>query len=138
MTIIAYRSGVMAADTASILGDGTKLSNDKKIIKVMGHLFGLCGSYCPDIAEAADWWLHDSGAMGRWAFTMLVVTPEGRVELVGDDGVFNTITEDYFAIGSGAQCALGAMHAGATARQAAKAAIQWNDSCGGRVMWRRL
>jgi hypothetical protein len=143
MTVIAYRDGVMASDSHACWANGTKLLDDTKVARRRGHLFGLAGNDIPDLGMAVDWWLDGDGPYANWSvagheFALLVVDPRGRVELVDQARRFTTIVAPFFAIGSGALCALGAMHAGADARQAVAAAIQWVDGCGGRVMSRRL
>ena len=136
MTTIAYRDGVLAADTLMTRGD-SKLVGITKIAKgADGRMGGAAGSagFC------ATWraWLrgeasrpepkseNDSTDCG------LVIWPDGRVELHEQSGSFE-VASAYIAIGSGRPEALGAMHAGGDAEAAVRAAIAHDCHTGGDV-----
>lgn len=129
MTIIAYRDGVMAADTCAT--DGF-LTNCLKLYKKQGHVIGFCG----DVAQAmvfVDWFFNqkknrkpDLAQEGEW-----------EAMILNKDGVTTwdkslrplPISDDFYAIGSGSQLAMGAMEAGATAEEAALIACKRNPYC---------
>ena len=69
--------------------------------------------------------------------TAIVVRPNGLVEFHDRRGTY-TPRGDYFVAGSGADIALGAMAAGASARKAVKIAIEYDTQTGGKINWARL
>lgn len=140
MTCIAYRDGVMAADSEMNIGGVKSLC--VKIAKKNGHLIGLCGSDCPPLAEFLDAFAEqDEDArklMKDFNFAGLVVTPAGEMQLWDQKLTFEPLKTSFYAIGSGGDVAIGAMEMGADARKAVKAAIKWSVGCGGHVATRRL
>lgn len=132
MTTIAYRDGVIAADTCVSIsteaGGARKFRTEKlfrKRVKVKGrfeeHILGTAGEASPSLVFV-DWYGSGKPAPEIFAdlgpdFTILIATPRGLFEADAycrPERVF----ESFYAIGSGAKAALGAMHAGANARQA--------------------
>jgi hypothetical protein len=141
MTAIAYRSGLLAADT--LCGYGTIKAHEPKIIKKDGYLLGIAGNDMPSLEDVVRWFFIDLKAHRRNEFkdadfTALVVTPAGRIQAWHHSGLCQPITEKFWAIGSGRAVCMGAMERGATSPQAVAAAIKWADSCGGRVLTRKL
>lgn len=123
MTVVAYTRGVMAADSSCFIGD-TAVHPAKKIWQVGGGLVGCAGDLYAMVAFVR--WLLD-GAIDEdypnLSFEAIVVDPSGRVRAYdgGNPEPFD-VKVPYCAIGSGRDFALGAMHAGADARGAVKAA----------------
>ena len=142
MTAIAYRAGIMAADTRSV-HEYVKV-DETKIFRADGHLIGVMGEACPSNAELAKWFLAAPDKSFRpefkdHKFTLLIVNPKGKSVLLHSSGRFYPIVHQRFwAIGAGAECCMGAMEAGATAEEAVRAAIKWQRDCGGRVTVRKL
>lgn len=130
MTTIAYRDGVLAADTAMHRGT-TRVDGITKIVRASDGLLagaaGTAGYNGSFLAWAVDGRLraepppvakedndnYDTG---------LIFHPDGLVELFEPSGRFEA-RPAYFAIGSGRDAALGAMFSGADAVTAVKAAI---------------
>ncbi|MHC2552365.1 hypothetical protein [Bradyrhizobium elkanii] len=137
MTTIAYRHGVLAADTQSIGGGAITAQNLVKIVKRKkdGALCGASG-YLAFVQAFHRWFL--AGERGRFptfhdgdrAFVAIKGKP---IEMFESVGSFEYDPE-YVAIGSGMEFALGAMHAGANAVDAVKAAIHHDPGSGGEVM----
>lgn len=138
MTTIAYRDGVLAADTRGTSGD-TIINRVIKIAKVGKVLAGTCGT--SSLAREFRAWLG-AGAKGEppanphpanaeWSYWALVVTPD-RVWQFQESGVVEVLTP-YTAMGSGRDFALGAMAHGATAEQAVRAAIAHDSASGGEI-----
>lgn len=136
MTTIAYRDGVLAADTMYCRGDSSIVGVVKIAIGADGRKGGACGSATflsawlawingeasrPEAAKDAD--SCDAG---------LIIWPGGRIEIFEPGGSFS-VTSEYFAMGSGRPEALGAMHAGADPEAAVKAAIAHDCHTGGEV-----
>ena len=121
MTTIAYKDGVLAADR-SVWQDDTYVGERSKITRV--HTGGLAGA-----AGTASF----VSAFLQWAGGVREDCPprgEGDVGFVVNHDTMLQYDEageyiahaPYFAWGSGADVALGAMHAGVSATDAVKAA----------------
>jgi hypothetical protein len=140
MTVIAYRDGVMVADTQMQLG--AIKSRCEKIAKKNGHLIGLSGNECPPLSVfMAAFGKKDEEArklVGAFKFNALVVTPKGELQFWDSSMTFEPLLTDFYAIGSGSEVAIGAMEMGASSRRAVMAAIKWCSGCGGPVTTLRL
>jgi len=142
MSTIAYRDGIMAADTRAYSGGVTPVGEKAKIRKLAdGTLIGVSSTVPGGGETVIDWWErgHPKGETLPSSFTMLAVDPKGRVFYVTDGThVSGPLAAPFFAIGSGSDYALGAMAVGSTAREALKVAIELDVWTGGRVMWLTL
>ena len=140
MTCIAYRDGVMVADTEMSIG--YVKSRCVKIAKKNGHLIGLSGSECPPLATfVSAFGKKDEEArktLKDFKFTGLIVTPKGEIQLWDSSLTFEPLTTPFYAIGSGGEVAIGAMEMGASARRAVMAAIKWCSGVSGPVTALRL
>jgi ATP-dependent protease HslVU (ClpYQ) peptidase subunit len=149
MTTIAYRDGIIAADsqvTHEAAGDKSGAGSHKHTCqklytkKAFGYhaVIATAGESAPGMLFV-DWYgkkgkppevLHDTD------FTCLVLDEDGLWE-------FNSfcraekIEEPFYAIGSGAKAALGAMHMGASAIEAVEIAKKIDPYTGGKVTWMR-
>lgn len=134
-TAITYRDGVLAADTLALFGD-IKVLDDVKIQLVgdpVQFVFGMSGNACPSNALFSRWLLDKSSCdISSYDFNALTVTKDG-VFTVGERGDWDPVPKDFWAVGSGATVAFGAMEQGATAEQAVAAAIKWCPLVGGEV-----
>lgn len=137
MTIIAYRDGVMAADS-QVTGNFTTLGI--KLHRKSGKIIGFAGDLHqalvfvdwyfdskqrkPDIANENDWvaLVASKDGLEEWNHSLRPVR----------------VPEMFYAIGSGAEVAMGAMEAGASAKRAAEIACKRADGCGGPVVTMRL
>ena len=137
MTTIAYRSGIIAADTQSIGGNAITATNLTKIVRRSkdGALCGASG-YLAFVQAFHRWFLgNERGRVpgfhdGDRAF---IVRKGKPIEMFESVGSFDYEPE-YIAIGSGMEFALGAMHAGASAADAVAAAIAHDPGTGGKVI----
>lgn len=132
MTTIAYKAGIMAADTRAYAGFNSPLGTKRKIRRLAnGTLIG-CSTNQVGLGEAIlDW--YENGAKPEEGprppdevkFTFLAVLPDGSA-FYGYDSYFlsGPITADCFAIGSGEGVAHGAMRAGASAIRAVEIAAE--------------
>lgn len=144
MTTIAYRDGVMAADSQGTSGDVAACTRIK-MFEAHGWLIGGAGnSTC--LEEFQSWFIQEraDGKLGPCppslqtkdgAWNVLCVSIEQPTVVYQlEDGRWPyRIFGKYHAIGSGYAIALGAMAAGATAEQAVKAAIKHDIYSGGPV-----
>lgn len=136
MTTIAYRDGVLAADTLHS-SNGIVVAHRPKVVRLeSGALLATKG--CSGFGRSLLAWLEAGRdgpqPVGSDGDGGLLLTADGSLE-----GLENGFTEimlgaPYFAFGSGAEIALGAMHAGATAEQAVAAAITHDVYSGGEVV----
>lgn len=138
MTTIAYRSGVLAADTGTTVG-GTRIGDTSKIGRAVdGSLYGAAGR--STYASAFREWAHDMRCGtppeaivdGNYCDRGLIVYPDGRIEIYEQGGKF-TVAAPYYAMGSGRCEALGAMHAGGDAEAAIRAAMAHDESTYGHI-----
>ncbi|HVJ31681.1 MAG TPA: hypothetical protein VND94_01085 [Terriglobia bacterium] len=140
MTVIAYRDGIMAAD--SLMQLGSTKARCRKIAKHRGHLIGLSGNVCPPLDTFIELFFSededDRRFLSTFDFDALIVTPAGEIQVWEQRLCFETPPVPFWAIGSGQDCAMGAMEMGATAKQAAAAAIKWVPNIGGPVTTRSL
>lgn len=139
MTTIAYRDGVMAADSGAWHNSASHAWANKLARGPDGTLFGCAGSAAE--AEAFLCWVR-AGYEGDMpkprakdedsSFIVLRVPVGGPVELLT---AFGTERYDapYFAIGSGAETALGALFVGASAERAIEAAKEHASGAFGEV-----
>ena len=132
MTTIAYKAGIMAADTRAYAGFNTPLGHKHKIRRCAdGTLIG-CSTNQVGLGEAVLSWYEGGAdpdrapkAASEVKFTLLAVKSNGEA-FYGYDSFFlsGPITAECFAIGSGEGVAHGAMRAGASAVRAIEIASE--------------
>jgi len=104
-----------------------------KVFRIGPDLFGFAGS-----VNERDKWLkwHRNGRKGVRPklenFVALQLTAAGLFE-ISSDGLEMLIERGFHAVGSGGPAAIGAMLAGADARQAAEIACQVDIGSGGEI-----
>lgn len=133
MTTIVYRNGVMAADTRAYSGDKQPIGQKNKIGQVelsSGEIitFGISTPH-PGYSEQIRAWLGNERSADyepqEREFDMLLVDGKGEVYFFHNNFVpSGPLTAEYFAAGSGAEYALGALAHGADAVEAVEAAAQ--------------
>jgi hypothetical protein len=131
MTTIAFRDGIMAADSMCVAGD--VLTPGKKVFRRQGHLIGLAGDYVDARRYVEAFKTKDTKDLSG-NFDILLW--DGK-HLYEDDKRNNPIRMSrmpYYAIGTGAAVAFGAMCMGATAKEAVAAAIMFDSNTNGRVV----
>lgn len=141
MTCIAFRAGVMAADSLVLLRDVDMGPHTKVFRGPDGSLLAAAGtSYACELLGKA----HECGekvpseALKDASVSALVAKPDGRLYHITDTDPALEIHREWFAQGSGADYALGAMAVGATAEEAVAAAIACSNTCGGPITAMRL
>jgi len=137
MTTIAYRDGVLAADTQITCG-GTIGGYAQKAFRKGAVLYATAGSSGP--GEAFRNWLE--GGMKGDAPDMAedkdsdghgYIFPGGDRVVWRYNKVWASHSAPFFAYGSGADIALGAMAMGATAEEAVRVAAKFDTGTGGEV-----
>jgi 20S proteasome alpha/beta subunit len=144
MTIVAYKDGVIAADTL-VCEQTLKVGHTTKITALAGGgVAGAAGEFA--LAQRFLTWAaqHNTCELRRFdigenvdGFVGLIVTPNeyrmGEVVRYDFRGNPARIFAPFAAIGSGTDMAFGAMAAGATAKEAVAIAIQYDPYCGGDI-----
>ena len=143
MTIVAYRDGIMAADSVGWTGSATVKSPVAPKIKRLpdGGLIG-CGGNTSEIVRVCAWMINPSLPTPTLdkdeCFSAIWVKPDGSLWLGGYDLNFYQLYDQFFAIGSPTAFVFGALHAGASAEAAVQLAIDHTDSVGGKIQVERL
>ncbi|HSE77284.1 MAG TPA: hypothetical protein VLG66_04720 [Alphaproteobacteria bacterium] len=143
MTTVAVRDGVMAADTLLIRSE-VRCSIGKIFRRDYG-LVGGAGSRS-DILRLLEW--YDGDRRGKPDFVgygddrpevdLLILERDGGLVVISQYLVITRLREPFFAIGSGAAAALGAMHAGCDARRAVEIAARVDVNTQEPVEWATL
>lgn len=150
MTVIAYRDGVLAADSLICdgnlrVGVGSKLKQSKD-----GYVFGFAGS-CAQVQRLFAFIDSVDDAAGANVVKFedpqevqfpavpdidgIMIAPGGEVYFIDPDAhTVIPFSADFAACGSGGSVAMGAMAAGACATDAVSAAIALCIDCGGDVV----
>jgi hypothetical protein len=149
MTCIAYRDGIIAADSQETDGNNIKTPCQKLFRiakgKNKGHILATQGASFSGMVFV-DWYAGAREEMPSSdrdlidsddAFGILLLTPKGLFE-VDKSCRPVPISTSFYAIGDGGPIAMGAMEMGASARRAVAAACKWNIHCSGPVAWMEL
>lgn len=138
MTTVAYRDGVLAADT---LGCSHIRRHCKKLHRVGDSILGFSGNYM-DCLHFVRWFEKKDGPLTFANFrndnsdapdVAAIVVCNGEAEKWTEHCQPTPIYEPFFAIGSGAQAAMAAMHMGASAKEAVKIAMLIDPHTAGEV-----
>lgn len=141
MTTIAYRDGVIAADTGMSYGNSRHGECSKIARNHRGDLAGAAGA-AGFVAPFLRWFSTGEGdgpdkpvpkSDNSGSDISFIVRAGGSIE-VQDSGGSYTVTAPYYAIGSGSPEALGAMFAGADPEMAVRAAMQHDSHTWGDVV----
>lgn len=144
MTVIVFRDGVMAADSAVWQGD--IIAGYRRKIRRLpdGSLFASCGRQSH--GDACFQWLSEHAgdpdkrppADEEKMFGALIITTSGVMKIEHDMRVFAAIPAPYYVEGAHLEFLHGALTMGATAEEAVRLAIQFGDSAAGEVQVERL
>jgi hypothetical protein len=138
MTILAYRDGVLAADSACT-DRGIHIGTVRKLGRAQdGSVFGAAGriGHCKrflDWAEAGMEGALDIKENEDEGFSGLVIRPDRTVWCVDTSGAMTQLHTAFAADGGAMKLALGAMAAGATAVEAVSIACGLDTDCRGPV-----
>lgn len=145
MTIIVYRSGVLAADAAVYAGDRQSGTTTKIVRGKHGGIAGAAGTHAT--CQAFLQWFERGMPAGKFTppddgdlgFGALMVDATGAVTRMNRHGIIYQAPEaDYHIEGSGEDVAAGALEHGATAEEAVEIAIRLHPFCGGPIVVERL
>lgn len=125
----------------SLCSDGGTRMNVTKARRIKGDLVGIAGSLSSGIAFW-DWYKagadKESGDIPDPDLVALLLDSRGRLWCYESSLHKIRIEEPFYAIGSGHQAALAAMHRGATPAEAVRIAAKYDVNTGGRVRTLRL
>lgn len=144
MTTIAYRSGVVAADTRASYGSGLSPETCHKITLGKTHpvIYAIVGDVKTaqaavrelEITKVAPWDGGDTEDLDIDAGTdVYVFHADGRIIGFEDSHVWREIDAEFLAFGSGRPAALGALHMGADPVEAVRIAALVDPATGGRI-----
>jgi ATP-dependent HslUV protease subunit HslV len=138
MTTIVYKDGILAYDSRITDDYNTIVGHVDKGCKTEQHLVAVCGDFTA-VAVLIEW--ARSGFDPRQkpkmkkdaSFEMVAVDKKGVIQSFEESLTPVILDDKMYAAGSGKNFAFGAMHAGATAKQAVIAAASYDAATGGRV-----
>lgn len=145
MTVVAYKAGIIAADSRETWNDGAVCMCDK-LFRIRtgphkGHIVATTGSSSPGMVFV-DWYSDPKQERPKIQFEeefflCVVLTPHGLFS-ADDHCRLIEVHEKEAAFGAGAPWAASAMAYGASAVQAVKFACRYNAYCAPPVKWMRL
>jgi hypothetical protein len=139
MTTIAWRDGVLAADSTGDSG-GVRVNITKIFPAGKGRWAAMAGDYALGIRYIrafAKGETIDLSADEAKEFHVVIMNPDGTLLECEDGKTALPIEDRFYAIGSGRKCALAAMACGKSAIQAVRIAAQFDINTGGAVIHRR-
>jgi ATP-dependent protease HslVU (ClpYQ) peptidase subunit len=145
MTTIAYRDGVIAADSRVTIKDFVDSNNDKKIYRLSdGSLFGASGDLVGGLKlldllkatlKAKKFVIPNANVKSTKA---LFITPYGTPFYYEAGYWEKRKKNEYLGIGTGGKYALAAMDAGADAITACRIGAKRDIYSGGTIRWLEL
>lgn len=139
MTTVAYKDGILAADSQSWQGD-VRSGLVKKIRRLNdGSLIGVAGTY-GHIQVFADWW-HKGGDLDnlpQLGESTVIHIRSKTVTIFEYGGHYDISKRRYWSGGSGHVIAKVAMECGKNAYEAVKVAVMFDAWSGGPVRHMRL
>lgn len=141
MTAIAWRAGVMAADTVGwVSGSHVKIPTRPKIRRSDKGLVACCGQ-TGEIEAFHEWHSRGGGKPTLdkdEGFVALWVDPYGCVQLSDFTLRWAPVVHGFLAIGAPDRFMMGVLFAGGSAEDAVRLAIEHTDGAGGSVQVERL
>lgn len=144
MTAIAYRDGILAADSV-----GWGAQNSAVIVPVVPKIkrtearaiYACCG-WDIDIYAFDRWVIYPAERPDPFnrddGFQALMLREDGTLWLFDNSLRCAPVVAPFYAIGANTGFLMGAMHAGASAAEAVRLAIVHTDGAGGTVQVERL
>lgn len=137
MTTIVCDGHTMCGDT-QLTGDDGQVSVVRKVFKVHGTLLGIAGTY-DDCMQFVEWF--KGGGHGKVKLddvSAIMLRPNGHMLYFDGSSHPYRIRDKFTAIGSGSSAALGAMHMGASPKQAVAVASKVDSYTGGKITTRTI
>lgn len=141
MTTVAWKGNVLAADTMATNLDNNLRSKVTKLHRLPGRIIGFAGDIQSSLRFIEWMQLGDRNAKKpRYKFCefdAIELNAEGAWLWDHDFGAMK-IENNFYAIGSGAPVAIGAMEMGASPLKAIHVAAKWDANTGGNVISLKL
>lgn len=140
MTTIAYRNGVLAADTLGVYGGNVReTTGAQKIMRAKdGSLLALTGDFAVTHTYASQLARGETPApLSKDSGRVIHIAKSGKITVHEDGGSF-PLGAKSFAYGSGSDAARGAMLMGANAVTAVRVASKVDIRTGGDVRFLKL
>lgn len=136
MTTIAYRDGVLAADTLQTAPGGITSKCATKIGGKNGVLWAATGdaAWCKSFRDWVATGMAGDAPKADEESGGIIFAPGNTIIVFHRNGVEQREGLPFWADGSGQDYALGAMQVGATAEEAVRAAAAWDHHTGGEIM----
>lgn len=132
MTTIAFRDGIVAADSRTSSGGGwINPSPETKLFREGDAVIALCGDWA-DCAALRQWIANPDGPQPNGDCTVIVFRLD-EVRVYSSGGSF-VETSAFRAWGSGTPAALGALHAGCSAEESVRIACLVDPYSAGPIM----
>jgi ATP-dependent protease HslVU (ClpYQ) peptidase subunit len=137
LTIVAYKDGVLAGDKLNV--HGSRYAMITKIRKINGELIGIAG---PTILATllfewiekhkfqADLFPEGQKEKDGNICTVIRITKDKKIFIYENSSTPWLCENEFYALGSGCEYAMGAMAAGATAKEAVEICGKWAPLCG--------
>ena len=141
ITTIAYRLGILAFDSKAVENDTTHKGLCDKGRQTKALIMAGCGN-ASDIECVMNWLEAGGGEDKKKDFNLYAREVKCEVIAIDKKGIVTfyeesccgfTLEAPFFAIGSGYDLAMGAMAAGASAKEAIQIACKYNINTGGPV-----
>lgn len=140
MTTIAYRDGVIAADSRVTIGSMVHPESMSKLVRLSsGGVLASAGTVAQ--MEALKEHMLTTPAEDppdMDDITSMRIDPDGKLWNWEGAGPWRASKAKFYALGNGCGYAYGAMEAGASAREAVKIATKYDTSSGLPVTWMKV
>lgn len=137
MTIVAYKDGIMAADSQITSGWHRCSTHARKIHRIGSSYFGFTAARMGEIPEFMRWLKagkpEDKRPHMGEGFEVMEVDTKGRIFLWDSRCERMRWREPFYATGGGLHFALGAMEAGASAVEAVRITKKLFLGAGGQI-----
>lgn len=138
MTVIAWDGTTLAVD--SLVTFDNRRSYTDKLFKNGNEVIAVTGNMdvCMNMLaryKAGNVDLSDHIPQAEYNESRLVIASRDGVVWMGEGGFLVKVNDPFFALGSGADFAIAAMHCGKSAVEAAEIACIYDINCGGKVLF---
>ena len=139
MTTIVYRDGMMSADSRAYRGGKGWLGTKVKVYKHKGVLVGSSSSVVGLTELIKKWIMSDSpDELLRLVppdshIDILAVYPNGEAMFMDTSLLPAYVVNEYYAIGSGNEYAMGALAMGASSKEAVRVAAMFDPFTGNKI-----
>ena len=141
MTVIAYRDGVVAADSQETMWDG-RIQQCTKLFKVNDSIVCTAGDSYTGLIYL-EWYKKGANPEYIPDLSMVDISEDFECLVIEKENIYTInrffqsyeieMTEGFFALGCGAGYAMAAMEMGANAKEAVRVAIKYDAYCGGKI-----